>query len=215
MGPAGSNLKISELGQDFFALQTSYYINDGFFVDIGAADGFTANNTFILEKFYNWTGICIDPNPIFMQSLFNSRNCVASNLCVYSETGKILPFKFFDDEKGFYGWNLRSSLTSHLGMVDEKVSTSFREINVLTISLNDLLLLYNAPYQIEYISIDTEGSEYEILKTFDFKKYDVKCFTVEYSNEKEKIDLENLFLDENYSFQDINNTELWAKKDER
>lgn len=212
MGPAGSNLKISELGQDFFALDMNSYTEHGYFVDIGAADGFTANNTFILEKFYNWNGICVDPNPVFMQSLFNSRNCTASNLCVYSETGKILPFKFFNDEQGFYGWNLRSGLTSHLATIDEKVSQSFREINVLTISLNDLLSLYHAPTTINYISLDTEGSEYEILKNFDFEKYDVKCFTTEYSNEKEKEMLKTLFLSKNYSVQQQGPSEIWAVK---
>jgi FkbM family methyltransferase len=212
MGPEGSNLKISELGQDFFALDINAYKENGYFVDIGAADGFTANNTFILEKFYNWNGICVDPNPVFMQSLFNSRNCIASNLCVYNETGIILPFKFFNDEKGFYGWNLRSSLTSHLGMIDEKVSQSFREINVLTISLNDLLLLYHAPTTINYISLDTEGSEYEILKNFNFKKYDVKCFTTEYSDQEEEKNLRQLFLNNGYLVQKQGHSELWAVK---
>ena len=214
MGPPGSNLKISELGQDFFALESSHYINDGFFVDIGASDGFTASNSFILEKFYNWNGICVDPNPVFMQSLYNSRNCIASNLCVYNESGKIMPFKFYNNDGGFFGWNLRSGLSAHIGEINQEVINLFKEINVLTISLNDLLLLYNAPKQINYISLDTEGSEYEILKEFNFKKYNVTCFTVEYSNEIEKQNLKNLFNSHNYTIKDINNSELWAVKNE-
>jgi hypothetical protein len=52
--------------------------------------------------------------------------------------------------------------------------------------LNDLLELYSAPTDIDYISLDTEGSEYNILKTFNFSKYNVKCFTIEYGNEENR-----------------------------
>ena len=178
MGPAGSQLRIAENGQDFFVLDRTAYKEHGFFVDIGAADGITGSNTFILEKFYKWSGICVDPNPVFMQSLFNCRDSSVSTLCVYSETGKILPFKICTDNNQFFGWNFRSGLKSHISSIDQEIDKSFSTINVLTISLNDLLHLYNAPTDIDYISLDTEGSEYDILKTFNFEKYNVKCFTV-------------------------------------
>jgi len=51
MGPEGSSLKFSENGCDFWALDNSYY-RKGYFVDIGASDGVTASNTYLLEKFY-------------------------------------------------------------------------------------------------------------------------------------------------------------------
>lgn len=180
MGPAGSQLKLAENGQDFFVLDQVSYKENGYFVDIGAADGITGSNTFVLEKFYKWQGICVDPNPVFLQSLFNCRDSLVSTLCVYSETGKILPFKFCVDEQQFFGWNFRAGLQEHISSIDENIDKSFSNINVLTISLNDLLELYKAPEEIDYISLDTEGSEYEILRTFNFKKYKVKCFTIEH-----------------------------------
>lgn len=198
MGPAGSELKLSEAGQDFFALENTGYKEYGFFVDIGAADGITGSNTFILEKFYKWHGVCVDPNPVFLQSLQNVRDAHVSTLCVYSETGKILPFKFCSDENQFYGWNFRSGLENHLDSIDYNVNKSFSTINVLTISLNDLLDLYSAPESIDYISLDTEGSEYEILKSFDFEKYNVKCFTVEHDNGENQKQIENLLLSKGY-----------------
>lgn len=186
MGPEGSALHISENGQDFFVLDKLCYKKQGFFVDIGAADGITGSNTFILEKFYKWNGICIDPNPALLKSLCGSRDVIISDLCVYKDTGQILPFKYLNDPTQFYGWNLRAGLEECI----QDTAVNLNTINVLTVSLNDLLKLYRAPVDIDYISIDTEGSEYEILSTFDFSKYNVKIITVEHkSSDRQKIKL--------------------------
>ncbi len=46
----------------------------------------------------------------------------------------------------------------------------------------DLLEKYNAPNQIDYLSIDTEGSEFDILNSFDFNwKYKILMITVEHN----------------------------------
>lgn len=213
MGPEGSNLKLSEHGQDFFVLDKVRYKRNGFFVDIGAADGVTSSNTFILEKFYTWNGICVDPNPVFTQSLFNVRDCFASTLCVYNKTGEILPFKFCSADNQFFGWNFRSGLTNHFQQIDQQIDKTFSEINVLTISLNDLLKLYDAPTNIDYISLDTEGSEYEILKSFDFEMYNVSCFTIEFSNEEEREKIFLLMTENGYQLDErILPNELWFFK---
>jgi len=198
MGPEGSSLKISELGQDFFALECNYYGKNKFFVDIGAADGITASNTFLLEKFYKWKGICVDPNPVFFQSLFNSRDCHASTLCVYDKTGQILPFKFCNNEHEFFGWNFKSSILDHFNLPNKDIEKNFKEINVLTISLKDLLKLYCAPKVINYVSIDTEGSEYEIIKNFDFNEYDIRSLTIECLNVDKKHKIRKILVDNGY-----------------
>lgn len=60
-----------------------------------------------------------------------------------------------------------------------------REINEklqqTTISLNDFLGQFDAPRQIDFISIDTEGNELSILSTFDFDCFDVRLFCVEHN----------------------------------
>jgi hypothetical protein len=52
---------------------------------------------------------------------------------------------------------------------------------VETISLNDLLKVHKSPSQIDYLSIDTEGSELEILRAFKFDDYEIGIITVEHN----------------------------------
>ena len=105
MGPEGSNLKFSENQNDFWVLDKKHYAKSGYFVDLGAGDGITGSNTYTLEKFYNWEGICVDPNPSFLKSLCGSRDVLISDLAVWNVSGQILDFsylsqnrkEFFDD----------------------------------------------------------------------------------------------------------------------
>ena len=88
-------------------------------------------------------------------------------------------------------------------------------VEVETISLNDLIEKNTSNKNIDYISIDTEGSEYEILKNFDFKKYSVEIFTVEHNFiEKKRKAIFDLLNSNNYLrvFTDISQWDDWYIK---
>lgn len=69
---------------------------------------------------------------------------------------------------------------------------------VETLSLNDLLGFYNAPESIDYLSIDTEGSEYEILNSFNFSKYSITIITVEHNFTPKRDDIFKLLVRNGY-----------------
>jgi hypothetical protein len=73
-----------------------------------------------------------------------------------------------------------------------------KTIKVDTISINDVMEKNFNGQAPSYISIDTEGSEYEILKSFDFEKYQPVVFTIEhnFTNLQDKID--NLMISKGY-----------------
>jgi hypothetical protein len=83
--------------------------------------------------------------------------------------------------------------------------------DVKTVSLIDLLDQHDAPRLIDYLSIDTEGSEYEIIKDFDFKKYKFSVITVEHGFTKKREDIYRLLVDNGYvrCFQELSRWDDW------
>ena len=203
MGPEGSGLKLSENGNDFWALDKCGYRNGLFFVVIGAGDGITGSNTWILEKFYKWNGICVDPNPFFLKSLCGSRDTVISDLAVWNKSGEILDFNYLKPSRNeFFGWNFRSGISNCVG----DTAVEFDKHKVFSITLNDLLELHSAPRNIDYISMDVEGSESRILEAFDFKKHNVKLFTIEYNDNQERTKINQTMTSNGYKQVDIDDS---------
>lgn len=172
--------------QDIYALYESKFKRNGYFVEFGATDGETINNTTLLEKKYDWSGILAEPNSVYHEALFKNRKCHISKECVYSKTGEQVEFLLANasDISGI----------KEFAMKDEHAESrkSGQTISISTISLVDLLNSYEAPSNIDYLSIDTEGSEYHILEAFfrDNKKYDIHTITVEHNfvnEEREKL----------------------------
>ena len=170
------NSSKSQICQDWFVLESLNYKKNGYFVEIGAASGVELSNTFLLEKKYEWDGILSEPSPGWKDSLESNRDCKKDYRCVYSESGKIVNFNQ-TVEKEYSTISDFSNLDKH-----QSKRRNFTQYEIETISLNDLLKEYTAPLEIDYLSIDTEGSEYEILKNFDFEKYSFKAITVEHNN---------------------------------
>ena len=56
------NISYSQLGQDVFVKNILKHKKNGIFLDIGGGEPIKINNTYLLEKHYNWSGISIDIN---------------------------------------------------------------------------------------------------------------------------------------------------------
>ena len=174
--------------QDLFVLNYLNFKKKGFFLEIGAADGVYISNTILLEKKFKWNGVLAEPLKRFYKSLKNNRKAKIETNVVYSRSNKELLFREVPNSKNssvlFSTIDKYSSSDFHF---ESRMKGTLLKLN--TISLNDLLTKYNSPKIIDYLSIDTEGSEYEILKSFNFKKYIFKVITCEhnYTGNREKI----------------------------
>lgn len=148
---------------------------DGYFVEFGAADGLLYSNTYLLEKDHGWRGIVAEPNPLWQADLARNRGCTIDCRCVFTTTGDRVKFAA-TKAAGLATLVEYSSCDGHAHSREDH-----RVIEVETISLNDLLSTHAAPRDIDFISIDTEGSEYDILRCFDFARWNVQLFSVEHN----------------------------------
>ena len=167
----------AQLFQDLWALWVCGRKHGGYFVEFGAANGVELSNTYLLEKEMGWSGILAEPNPQFAKSLERNRTCMVSDRCVYSASGETL--EFLAAQKGEFS---RIASIAPGDNHEERRRSDAETITVRTISLNDLLTEHGAPAEVDYMSLDTEGSEFEILKAFDFERWRVKAITVEHNN---------------------------------
>ena len=168
---------MSQLGQDLWVLEMSKFKRDGYFVEFGATDGVLLSNTYLLEAEFGWKGICAEPNPKLYEQLKKNRHCIVSDACVAGQSGETAEFIFAD---AFGGLERHAFSDEHAER--RKVYAATEGVGrLMTTSLDDVLRNYNAPIDIDYISIDTEGSELEILSSFSFDRWNVRLFTIEHN----------------------------------
>jgi FkbM family methyltransferase len=165
----------AQLGQDLFVLAELDFKRDGFFVDFGAADGINLSNTALLEQEFGWHGICAEPARCYHDVLRANRTAKIETACVWKETGAILDFNETSEP------TLSTIETFNESDFHSETRKTGTRYQVSTISLLNLLQKHNAPPVIDYLSIDTEGSEYEILRAFDFSQYQFKVITCEHN----------------------------------
>ena len=174
----------SQIRQDLFVLSVLNFKENGFFVEFGAADGLHLSNTYLLEKEFGWTGILAEPAKIWHSKISKNRpDTILEKHCVWTETGEELEFL---ETK-----NPELSTLAKSGNTDEHAQARLgaERYFVRTVSLIDLLEKYSAPKNPDYLSIDTEGTEFQILNSFDFTKYQFKVITCEhnFSGDRKKV----------------------------
>jgi FkbM family methyltransferase len=192
----------AQLSQDAWVLFETREQRGGYFVEFGAGDGMLLSNTYLLEKSFGWNGTLAEPNPVFHDRLSRNRDCFISRKCVAASTGQKVPFLQATDP--------------HLSSMERYASLDFHaaerangaKIFVETQSLEDLLSAARAPRAIDYLSLDTEGSELEILSAFDFDKFDVRLITVEHNHTARRGEIYQLLSDKGFERKFANLTEF-------
>lgn len=165
----------SQLRQDLFVLSELNYKRGGFFVEFGATNGIDLSNTFLLETEFDWKGILAEPAVRWHADLVRNRKALIDKRCVWSASNESILFNETDTAE-------LSTIHAMSGSdLHAEARKRGRLYPVETVSLMDLLGEHGAPAEIDYLSIDTEGSEYDILQGFDFKRYRFKVITCEHN----------------------------------
>ncbi|MBR1248000.1 FkbM family methyltransferase [Bradyrhizobium sp. AUGA SZCCT0169] len=165
----------AQLFQDLLVIFLLRGKREGFFVEFGATNGRDLSNTLMLEELFSWKGLLAEPAKCWHSALRANRKALIDTRCVWTQTGEQL--EFLETE-----WAEVSTIRQLAELDYQKNNRSKGTVySVETISLNELLKAHNVPREIDYVSIDTEGSEAAILKAFNFAEHDIKIMTVEHN----------------------------------
>lgn len=146
----------------FFKKSDGTLVNDGFFIEFGAFDGKFYSNTYVFEQL-GWKGLCIEPIPTAFEQLQNNRSCICINGCI-SNTEGIALFRQVCD-----GYEVLSGLAEkydpqHVNLIENYYNASSTYYQVRCFKLSTIIQEYNIK-KVDFLSIDTEGGEIEILKS--------------------------------------------------
>lgn len=160
--------------------------NNGFYVELGANDGVSQSNTLYFERYKNWKGVLVEPTPHnYLKCLSNRSkdNYIACNACVS-----------FDYKDRFVEILFSNLMTSSLGLesdIQDPIShanagTQFLEgeervfsFGAVAKTLNQILIEANAPQKIDFLSLDVEGVEIEVLKGVDHSRFRFQYLCIE------------------------------------
>lgn len=165
-------------GQDRFAIDHIFHRKrGGYFLDIGASDGVSENNTYLFESCYDWNGICCECDARDINLLCQNRKRHIVSSPIYKTSGELINFEM-------HPANHLSGISGF--QVEKYRNTNSKVVYMMTLSLNDCLKKFDAPNVIDYMTLDTEGTEYEILSAFDFNKYKINYMAIEHNSQHPK-----------------------------
>ncbi len=179
----------SQIGQDRF-LNERFFKNkrDGLFIDIGANDGIKHSNSYFFEKELGWSGICFEPLPWAFAKLEQNRGCICINACVAKNPG-VVDFIAVKGAPEQLSGMVKTYDPRHLRrlkfeLVRDGGTYSISKINA--VSLNAIAAQHGIDH-VDFLSVDTEGSELIILKSIDYEKMTIDAIAVENNYKTDKI----------------------------
>ncbi|MDO8301903.1 MAG: FkbM family methyltransferase, partial [Sedimentisphaerales bacterium] len=179
----------SQNGQDIFLTQTLFKDKgNGVFVDIGAHDGITFSNTCYLEKNLGWSGFCFEPNPDVFQQLIKNRTCQCLSYAIADFAGNAA-FMKIDGRSQMLSGLIDKYDPGHLTRIEDELREyggKKNEIKIVCARLDEILNEYGVQ-EVDYLSIDTEGAEFDILRTIDFEKRLYRVVSIENNYDDNRI----------------------------
>ncbi len=184
----------SQSGQDRLVDRLLDGKRGGVFVDIGGYDGVTGSNSLFFEVFRNWTGIVVEPSPTQLKLAKAARKCSCLGFAVAGQTGKA---DFMEVTAGY------TQMSGFLDSYDADILAKVRanpqhqeEVHVLQKKTLQSILNSRKLKQVDFLSLDVEGGEMDILTNFPFDKFDIDVFSIE--NNTQSSDLPQLMKSKGY-----------------
>ena len=163
----------SQFGEDKKIIKLFKEKKNGTYLDLGCFHPIRQNNTYLLHKL-GWKGINIDLNPISID-LFNIARPKDINICMAISSKKGSKNLFFDHELS----SLNTISKNHTLFLKEAFGKKNLKKKIIKTNTLNNILKENRIKKIDFMNIDIEGNELEVLRTLNFKKLDIKVICIE------------------------------------
>ena len=171
----------SQVGQDKYVNEQFFKDSkNGVFVDIGAYDGVTGSNSLFFEKELGWTGLCVEPMPESYEKLKKERTCfcIEGAVAATRKKSQFLQIPDYADQLSGLIENYHPTHLQKIRNCEQIFGNPAKVIEVECYTFNELMK-NNGITHINFLSVDTEGNEYEILESIDWEKHKIDVITVE------------------------------------
>jgi len=171
----------SQFGQDQFVDQCIFRgRRAGTFVDIGAHDGVSGSNSYYFETERGWTGLCVEPNPETYQALASKRSCTCVQGCAAVSDGAARFLAVYGAADKLSG-RLDTFPSGHVDRIRQAVCADGGRESVITVPCYEINALLRAHHinSVDFLSLDTEGGEYDLLRAIDLQGFNVQAVSVE------------------------------------
>jgi len=190
----------SQAGQDWLVASILSCKREGYFVDLAANDPVWLSNTLMLERLFDWSGLCIEANPTYQLGLAQ-RRCDTIIAAVGSPSDTEVNFTFGGAQGGLFG-GIVSNDTDNTpgefgGIVSNTLNSLFsKPVKMRTIGLGAILDKVGSPSVIDYLSLDVEGAESLVMQGFPWDQYVIHVLTIE----RPRQELRQMLMQHGYHF---------------
>ena len=188
----------SQAGQDKL-IKDVFFKNKkkGFFVEIGAFDGIQGSNCYHFEKFLNWDGIALEPSRIQFEKLKKNRKCKLLNEAVSYENKEV---EFIEVTEGL---TQMSGINGNFYKRNLEIISNNQESKTQSINLKTIIFEQAVPknVNVDYLSIDIEGGEIDLLNSINFDNNNIKVVSVE-NNVPAELNFKDFFDNKNFVYFD-------------
>lgn len=172
----------SQVGQDHLVHLLLGGKKGGFFIDLAANMPILISNSRSLERDHQWNGLCIEANPRFHPALMERRSCVVVGAAIAKE----------ERETRFVN---RGPFGGLLGNGFDNGNETRHSFAVRTVQFGRVLRELAVPPTIDYMSLDVEGAELEVMDSFPWRHHTISILSVE----RPKPALRELLVQHEYS----------------
>ena len=168
--------KTSQFGEDKKIIKLFDMNKKGTYLDVGCFHPTRQNNTYLMYKL-GWGGVNIDLNPLTIE-LFKVARPNDINICAAVSNSNGVKNLFFDHDLS----SLNTISKNHTLYIEKAFGTKdLKKKKIKTTTLSNLLKKEKIS-KIDFMNIDIEGHELEVLKTFNFKHFDIRVICIEIVN---------------------------------